>query len=61
MEGLFQMLTPALEFKQPVALAGLRALGKGEESVLAKLTKINGVEVNLGVMALKQVDQTRVA
>jgi hypothetical protein len=60
MEGLFQVLTPALELKQPIALSGLRALGKGEESVLAKLTEINGMKVNLCVMALKQLDQTRV-
>jgi hypothetical protein len=61
MKGLFQVLTPALEFKQPVALPGLRSLSKGEESVLTKLPKIHGVEANLCIMALEQVDQTRVA
>jgi len=61
MKGLFQALTPALELKQPVVLPGFWPLGKSEESVLAKLAKINGVKANFGVMALKQVDQTRVA
>jgi len=61
MKGLFEALTPALELKQPVVLPGLRPLGKGEKSVLAKLAKINGMEANFGVMALKQVNQTRVA
>jgi hypothetical protein len=60
MKGLFQAITPALELKQTVVLPGLRPLGKGEESVLPELTKINGVEANFGVMALKQVDQARV-
>jgi hypothetical protein len=60
MQWLFQMLTPALEFKQPVVLPRFRPLGKGKKSVLAELAKVNRMKANLGVMTLKQVDQTRV-